>query len=102
MVVSYKALEDFDWSTDQPGEEVLKTHWDNDTSWESGIKVRKTMTEAVKKQTAYDVSQRAVPTFSKSIAMLRSTHVGANLIGGKPGNRIPQFKKTKQKHTKLT
>lgn len=88
--------------------EVLKTHRDNDTSCrvsqrESGIKMRETMAEAVKKQTANEVSQRVVPTFSNSIAMLRLTHNGCNLIGGKPDNRIPQFKKkSKTKHIRLT
>lgn len=59
------------------------------------------MTEAVKQRTAYEVSQRTVPTFAKSIAMLQLTHDGGNLIGGKPGNRIPQFEKTK-KHIRVT
>lgn len=35
---------------------------------------------------------------SKSIAMLRLTHDHGNLIGGKPGNRIPQFKQTNEQN----
>lgn len=48
-----------------------------------------------------EVSQRAVP---KSIAMLQPTRDLGNLIGGKPGSRIPQFykkKKNPNKHVRL-
>ena len=59
------------------------------------------MTEADKKQMRFHRGRYL--RFSMSIAMSRLTHDGGNLIGGKPGNRIPQFKKAnKNKHVRLT
>lgn len=61
------------------------------------------MIEAGKKKTMRFHRGRYL-RFSMSIAMMRVTHDRGDLIGGKPGNRIPQFKKNKQKqtHVRLT